>query len=295
MRQAPTIEQLRRAPKVLLHDHLDGGLRPATVIELAAESGYDRLPTTDEVDLSTWFTAGAARQDLVLYLETFEHTVGVLQTKDALIRVARSARRTSPTTASSTPRCASPPSSTSWRGCPSTRWSSRCWRASASAPPDDRSRSAPSSPPCATPPTPPRSPSWPSATATPASSGSTSPAARPVTLPPVTSTRSSSSRRRTSTSRSTPARRSDCHRSGRRCSSAAPSASATACASSTTSRSTATATATAGRPWAGWPASSAIGACRSRCARRPTSTPACAARSRSTLSASSPGCGSGSR
>jgi adenosine deaminase len=89
MRQAPTIEQLRRAPKVLLHDHLDGGLRPATVIELAAESGYDRLPTTDEADLAGWFTAGAARQDLVLYLETFEHTVGVLQTKDALIRVAQ--------------------------------------------------------------------------------------------------------------------------------------------------------------------------------------------------------------
>lgn len=88
MRYTPTVEQIRRAPKVLLHDHLDGGLRPATVIELARENGYDGLPTTDETDLAAWFTVGAARQDLVLYLETFAHTVGVMQTKDALIRVA---------------------------------------------------------------------------------------------------------------------------------------------------------------------------------------------------------------
>ncbi|MDQ2651164.1 MAG: adenosine deaminase [Actinomycetota bacterium] len=84
----PTLDQLRRAPKVLLHDHLDGGLRPSTVIELARESGYGALPTTDEGELAAWFTAGAARKDLVLYLETFAHTVAVMQTKDALIRVA---------------------------------------------------------------------------------------------------------------------------------------------------------------------------------------------------------------
>ena len=88
MKQAVTLEQIRRAPKVLLHDHLDGGLRPATVIELARETGYDALPSFDEGNLATWFTAGAARQDLVLYLETFTHTVAVMQTKDALIRVA---------------------------------------------------------------------------------------------------------------------------------------------------------------------------------------------------------------
>jgi len=88
MRPAPTLEELRRAPKVLLHDHLDGGLRPATVIELARETGYAGLPSTDEVALTSWFTEGAARNDLVLYLETFEHTVGVMQTKDALLRVA---------------------------------------------------------------------------------------------------------------------------------------------------------------------------------------------------------------
>src|SRR4026209_3066231 len=82
-------DELRRAPKVLLHDHLDGGLRPATVIELAREVGYTALPTTDEADLAHRFTEGAARQDLVLYLETFDHTVGVMQTKDALQRVAQ--------------------------------------------------------------------------------------------------------------------------------------------------------------------------------------------------------------
>ena len=83
-----TEAQVRRAPKVLLHDHLDGGVRPATVIDLARESGYDGLPTTDPDDLAAWFTAGAARGDLVLYLEGFDHTVGVMQTPEALERVA---------------------------------------------------------------------------------------------------------------------------------------------------------------------------------------------------------------
>ena len=77
-----------RAPKVLLHDHLDGGLRTETVIELAEEFGYKGLPTHDPSDLSTWFNRGAKRNDLVLYLETFAHTVGVMQHRDALERVA---------------------------------------------------------------------------------------------------------------------------------------------------------------------------------------------------------------
>ncbi|QGG96048.1 adenosine deaminase [Actinomarinicola tropica] len=89
MTQLPSPDQIRRAPKVLLHDHLDGGLRPATVVELAEEHGYPGLPTTDVDELAAWFTAGAARKDLVLYLETFQHTVGVMQTRDALVRVAR--------------------------------------------------------------------------------------------------------------------------------------------------------------------------------------------------------------
>ena len=79
---------VRRLPKALLHDHLDGGLRPATVVELAAEFGYGRLPTTDVDELAVWFNRGAKRNDLVLYLETFAHTVGVMQHRAALERVA---------------------------------------------------------------------------------------------------------------------------------------------------------------------------------------------------------------
>ncbi|MEZ5215638.1 MAG: adenosine deaminase [Ilumatobacteraceae bacterium] len=79
---------LLRAPKALLHDHLDGGNRPSTVIELAAEYGYKNLPTTDRDELSAWFHRGAKRNDLVLYLETFAHTVGVMQHRDAIERVA---------------------------------------------------------------------------------------------------------------------------------------------------------------------------------------------------------------
>ena len=79
---------IRQAPKVVLHDHLDGGLRPATVIALADEVGYAGLPSTDEVELATWFYRGADRRDLGLYLETFEHTVGVMQTAAACHRVA---------------------------------------------------------------------------------------------------------------------------------------------------------------------------------------------------------------
>ena len=75
-------------PKVLLHDHLDGGLRPLTVIELAREYGYTDLPTYDTVELAAWFNRGAKRNDLVLYLETFAHTVGVMQHRDAIERVS---------------------------------------------------------------------------------------------------------------------------------------------------------------------------------------------------------------
>jgi adenosine deaminase len=85
----PTLDDIRRAPKVLLHDHLDGGLRPETIVELADESGYGDLPTRDPGELAAWMTRGADRKDLLLYLETFAHTVGVMQTKEALVRVAR--------------------------------------------------------------------------------------------------------------------------------------------------------------------------------------------------------------
>jgi len=85
----PTLEEIRRAPKVLLHDHLDGGLRPATIVELAEETGYGDLPTRDPDELGAWMTRGADRKDLLLYLETFAHTVGVMQSRRALARVAR--------------------------------------------------------------------------------------------------------------------------------------------------------------------------------------------------------------
>lgn len=80
---------IARAPKVLLHDHLDGGLRPATVIELAADSGYSALPATEPEALASWFADAAYSNSLERYLETFKHTVGVMQTEAALRRVAR--------------------------------------------------------------------------------------------------------------------------------------------------------------------------------------------------------------
>jgi adenosine deaminase len=87
-----TLESVRSAPKVLLHDHLDGGLRPTTVIELADECGWtDRLPATDAGELQAWFTRGAETKDILQYLATFEHTVAVLQTEPALARAAREA------------------------------------------------------------------------------------------------------------------------------------------------------------------------------------------------------------
>jgi adenosine deaminase len=80
---------IKRAPKVLLHDHLDGGMRPETIIELAAADGYTDLPSTDPVALEAWFRESADSGSLERYLETFAHTVGVTQTADALRRVAR--------------------------------------------------------------------------------------------------------------------------------------------------------------------------------------------------------------
>ena len=79
---------IRRAPKALLHDHLDGGLRAETVIELADEYGYTALPSHDPAELRSWFNRGAKRNDLVLYLETFAHTCGVMQHREAIERVA---------------------------------------------------------------------------------------------------------------------------------------------------------------------------------------------------------------
>ncbi len=85
---SPTLDEIRTAPKVLLHDHLDGGLRPGTVIDLARQIGYDRLPSRDEAEVARWLQRGANRGHLNLYLDAFQHTVAVMQTKEALTRVA---------------------------------------------------------------------------------------------------------------------------------------------------------------------------------------------------------------
>jgi adenosine deaminase len=83
-----TADVLTAAPKVLLHDHLDGGLRPQTVLDLATEIGHP-LPADDADALGTWFRAQADSGSLVSYLETFLHTVAVMQRREHLVRVAR--------------------------------------------------------------------------------------------------------------------------------------------------------------------------------------------------------------
>ena len=85
---SPTTDQISRAPKVLLHDHLDGGLRPGTIIELARANGYQGLPETDADKLGIWFREAADSGSLERYLETFAHTCAVMQTREALRRVA---------------------------------------------------------------------------------------------------------------------------------------------------------------------------------------------------------------
>jgi adenosine deaminase len=79
---------LQSLPKVLLHEHLDGVLRPQTVIELATDVGYAGLPTTDPKALAEWFHQGANQGSLAKYLQGFTHTIAVMQTEEALERVA---------------------------------------------------------------------------------------------------------------------------------------------------------------------------------------------------------------
>ncbi|WP_026925754.1 adenosine deaminase [Granulicoccus phenolivorans] len=88
MTDALTPDLIRRAPKVALHDHLDGGLRPATILELAEAAGH-QLPAADPEALGTWFFEAADSGTLARYLETFDHTIAVMQSADALRRVAR--------------------------------------------------------------------------------------------------------------------------------------------------------------------------------------------------------------
>ncbi len=84
----PTEDQVKRLPKALLHDHLDGGLRPQTIIDIAQEIGHI-LPTYDAAELAEWFRASCDSGSLVRYLETFAHTVAVMQRREDIVRVAR--------------------------------------------------------------------------------------------------------------------------------------------------------------------------------------------------------------
>jgi adenosine deaminase len=79
---------IRSLPKVSLHDHLDGGVRPATIIELADAAGVD-VPSTDADGLAEWFAQKCDSGSLVEYLKTFDLTIAVMQTADGLRRVAR--------------------------------------------------------------------------------------------------------------------------------------------------------------------------------------------------------------
>jgi adenosine deaminase len=88
MTYLPALDEIRRAPKVLLHDHLDGGLRPATIVELARDAGYNDLPSPDADELADWFRQVASSGSLEKYLESFRHTVAVMQTRESLARVA---------------------------------------------------------------------------------------------------------------------------------------------------------------------------------------------------------------
>ncbi|MSV82648.1 MAG: adenosine deaminase [Actinobacteria bacterium] len=84
----PTEEQIKRLPKVLLHDHLDGGLRTQTIIDIAQEIGYSALPTQDADALAQWFRESCDSGSLVRYLETFSHTIAVMQRREDIVRVA---------------------------------------------------------------------------------------------------------------------------------------------------------------------------------------------------------------
>lgn len=87
--KTPSSDQIKRVPKALLHDHLDGGLRPETIIEIAQQIGYKKLPTDDPKELADWFEESCNSHSLVRYLETFSHTIAVMQSKEAIIRVSR--------------------------------------------------------------------------------------------------------------------------------------------------------------------------------------------------------------
>ena len=83
-----TDEIIRKVPKVELHEHLDGGLRPETIIELAKERNIE-IPSMDPKELADWFHRGCNEKSLSLYLDTFKVTTAVMQDKESLFRVAK--------------------------------------------------------------------------------------------------------------------------------------------------------------------------------------------------------------
>ena len=125
---------IRQAPKALLHDHLDGGLRPATVLEIAGQIGYDGLPATDVDELATLVShRGAQRLAGALPRAVRAHRRGDADPRGAAPRGLRMRGGPGRRLRWCTPRCGSLPSCTSTAGCPSTRSSTRCWPVSPTA------------------------------------------------------------------------------------------------------------------------------------------------------------------
>ena len=237
----PTLDSLVRAPKALLHDHLDGGVRPATVVELADECGYTASADERRRRARAVVRRGAPTARTSCCTSRRSTTrVGVMQTRDALMRVAAECAEDLAADGVVYAEVRFAPELHTEEGLRSTRSSRRSSTASRSEPSVGRRR--------------PSDHVYALVTAMRTAArverdrrarGALARRRRRrlrhrrsrgrLSRPPATSTRSSSCAARTSTSRSTPARRSACRRSGRRCSAAAPSASATASASSTTS------------------------------------------------------------
>ena len=287
----PTLAEIRTVPKVLLHDHLDGGLRPRTVLELAQETGYQGLPADNEEELTQRLTEGAHRGHLEIYLDAFRHTVGVMQTPDALRRVAAECAEDLAADGIVYAEVRFAPELHTERGLrldevveavldgfrqggegrgitvyallTAMRTAARSLEIAELAV-RYRDRGV---------------------------VGFDIAGAEAGWPPAGTLTRSSTSSGRTSTSRSTRGRGSGCRRSGRRCSGAAPNGWATASASWTTSRSARRATSGSG----GCPPTSGTAGSRWRCARPRTCRPARRRRSRCTRSGCSASCHSGSR